>query len=148
MNCPITELCQLKKYTKQKYKCNTFHFYCTQTYQPATWLVCLSAVMVWAGFLKAQQYCDEILRFIAMAFIHAHHVMLQHDNALPPCKDLHTSPGTSQFLHGHVWEALDCCIACTTVMSKQHLDPSQLWGGWVISAMCSLTQIYRFVNNI
>ncbi len=35
------------------------------------------------GILKAQRYRDEILRSIVVAFIHDHHLMLQHDNAWP-----------------------------------------------------------------
>ncbi len=35
------------------------------------------------GILNAQRYRDEILRPIAVPFIHDPHLMLQHDNALP-----------------------------------------------------------------
>ncbi len=35
------------------------------------------------GILNAQRYHDEILRPIAVLFIHDHHLMLQHDNARP-----------------------------------------------------------------
>ncbi len=35
------------------------------------------------GILNAQRYRDEILRPIAVPFIHDHHLMLQHDNAWP-----------------------------------------------------------------
>ncbi len=35
------------------------------------------------GILNAQRYRDEILRPIAVPFIHDHHLMLQHDNAQP-----------------------------------------------------------------
>ncbi len=35
------------------------------------------------GILNAQRYRDEILRPIAVPFIHDHHLMLQHDNARP-----------------------------------------------------------------
>jgi hypothetical protein len=55
-----------------------------------------SRVMVWAGIsygqqtqlhfinenLNAQRYHDEILRPIVVSFIHHHHLMFQHDNAL------------------------------------------------------------------
>ncbi len=54
-------------------------------------------VMVWAGvcygqrtqvhfidgILNGQIYRNEILRPIVVPFIHNHHLMLQHDNALP-----------------------------------------------------------------
>lgn len=56
-----------------------------------------SGVMIWAGIcygqrtqvhfidsiLNAQRYHDEILRTIFVAFIHNHHLVLQHDNAQP-----------------------------------------------------------------
>ncbi len=74
-------------------------------------------VMVWAGvcygqrtqvhfidgILNAQRNRDEILRPIAVPFIHDHHLMLQHDNALPMLQgSVHNSWNlkTSQFLHG------------------------------------------------
>ncbi len=92
-------------------------------------------VMVWAGIcygqrtqvhfidgiLNAQRYLDEILRPIAVPFIHDHHLMLQHDNAWP-----HVARICTQFLEAehipilawpaysldmspieHVWDALD-----------------------------------------
>ncbi len=92
-------------------------------------------VMVWArvcygqrtqvhfidGILNAQRYRDEILRPIVVPFIHDHHLMLQHDNALP-----HVARICTQFLEAenipvlawpaysldmspieHVWDALD-----------------------------------------
>ncbi len=94
-----------------------------------------SGVMVWAGvcygqqtqvhfingILNAQRYRDEILRPIAVPFIHDHHLMLQHDNARP-----HVARICTQFLEAenipvlawpayspdmspieHVWDALD-----------------------------------------
>ncbi len=73
------------------------------------------------GILNAQRYRDEILRPIAVPFIHDHHLTLQHDNALP-----HVIRICSQFLESenipvlawpayspdmspieHVWDALD-----------------------------------------
>ncbi len=78
------------------------------------------------GILKAPRYFDEILRPIVVPFIHDHHLMLQHDNALPHVARICTQfleAETSQFLHGqhshrtythrtcppfeHVWDALD-----------------------------------------
>ncbi|PIO12865.1 hypothetical protein AB205_0151530 [Aquarana catesbeiana] len=66
-----------------------------------------SGVMVWAGvsygqrtqvhfidgILNVQRYHDEILRPIDVPFIHDHHLMLQHDNALP-----HVARICTQFL--------------------------------------------------
>uniref|UniRef100_A0A8C1J6G5 Insertion element IS150 protein InsJ-like helix-turn-helix domain-containing protein n=1 Tax=Cyprinus carpio TaxID=7962 RepID=A0A8C1J6G5_CYPCA len=72
-------------------------------------------VMVWAGvcygertqvhfidgILNAQRYRDEILRPIAVPFIHDQHLMLQHDNAWPYVARISTQfLEASQFLHG------------------------------------------------
>ncbi len=94
-------------------------------------------VMVWAGvcygkrtqvhfidgILNAQIYRNEIIRPIVVPFIHNHHLMLQHDNALPHVAKiclLYTfleaenipvlawpaySPDMSPI--EHVWDALD-----------------------------------------
>ena len=92
-------------------------------------------VMVWEGIsygqqiqlhfidgnLNAQRYRDEILRPIVVPFIHLHHLMFQHDKALP-----HVARFCTQFLEAenvpvlpwpayspdmspveHVWDALD-----------------------------------------
>ncbi len=45
------------------------------------------------GILNAQRYRDEILRLVVVPFIHNHHLMLQHDNALP-----HVARVCTQFL--------------------------------------------------
>ena len=66
-----------------------------------------SGVMVWAGIsyrqqillhfiyvnLNAQRYRDKILRPIVVPFIRCHHLMFQHDNALP-----HVTRVCKQFL--------------------------------------------------
>ncbi len=62
------------------------------------------------GLLNAQRYRDEILRPIVVPFIHDHHLMLQHDNALPLLQEsVHNSwkLKTSQFLHG--WHTHRTC---------------------------------------
>ncbi len=73
------------------------------------------------GILNAHRYRDEILRPIAVPFIHDHHLMLQHDNAQPYVARICTqfleaenipvlawpaySPDMSPI--EHVWDALD-----------------------------------------
>ncbi len=73
------------------------------------------------GILNVQRYRDEILRPIAVPFIHEHHLMLQHDNARPLVARICTqfleaenlpvlawpaySPDRSPI--EHVWDALD-----------------------------------------
>ncbi len=75
------------------------------------------------GILNAQRYSDEILRHIVVPFSHDHHLMLQHDNAMPA---LSVHRISTQFLEAenipvlawpayspnmspieHVWDALD-----------------------------------------
>ncbi len=119
---------------------------------------CGGRVMVWAGIcyrqraqvhfidsiLNAQIYRDEILRPIVVPFIHNHHLMLQHDNAWPPCcKDLYIIPGSwkhpsscmASILTGHVTRL--ACLGCsgsayTTVCSTSCQYPATShshWGG-------------------
>ncbi len=96
---------------------------------------CGGGVMVWAGIcygqqtqvhfidgiLNAQTYRDEILRPIVVAFIHDHHLMLQHDNTRPHVARIFTQfleaenipvlawPAYSQDMLPieHVWDAQD-----------------------------------------
>ena len=81
-----------------------------------------------------QRYSDEIQRPIVVPFIHCHHLMFQHDNALPRLKDLCTIPGswkcpgssmacilTRHFTNGEIpmgYSGLKCTTACSS--SRQY----------------------------
>jgi hypothetical protein len=51
--------------------------------------------------LNAQRYRDEILRLIVVPFIICHHLMFQHDNALP-----HVARICTQFLEAEHFPVL------------------------------------------
>ncbi len=82
------------------------------------------------GILNAQRYRDEILRPIAVPFIHDPYLMLQHGNALPHVARIctqfleaikHPSSCMASILTGHVthWVCLGCYgLAYTAVCSS------------------------------
>jgi hypothetical protein len=84
------------------------------------------------GNLNAQRYRDEIPRPIVVPFIHHHHLMFQHDNALPHVPKICTQiPGIWKcprssiacILTRHVthWACLGCSgSTCTTACPSSH----------------------------
>ncbi len=94
------------------------------------------------GILIAQRYRDEILRPVAVPFIHNHHLMLQHDNARPHVARICTQileteniPVQQQasILTGHVthWACLGCSgSAYTTTCSSSCQYPATSHSHW------------------
>uniref|UniRef100_A0A4W5RWZ2 Tc1-like transposase DDE domain-containing protein n=1 Tax=Hucho hucho TaxID=62062 RepID=A0A4W5RWZ2_9TELE len=134
-------------------------------------------VMVWAGIsygqraqlhfidgnLNAQRYCDEILRPIVVPFICRHHLIFQHDNALP-----HVAKICTQFLEAenvpvhlwpayspdmppteHVWDALDRCVRqCVPVPADIQQLHTAIEEEWVNIPQATINSLINYANKM
>ncbi len=137
---------------------------------------CGVGVMVWAGIcygqqtqvhfidgiLNAQTYRDEILRPIVVAFIHDHHLMLQHDNTRPHVTRIFTQfleaenipvlawPAYSQDMspNEHVWDAQDQRIQqCVPVPANIQQLRTAIEEEWTIIQQATINNLINSMRR-